>query len=187
MINYLYYKKIYPLLFKRGYGEFGRNSVINNPLKIQGKKNIFIGENSIIESFAWLASLPHTGLQCKLIIGNRVQIGHFSHIYATNEIIIEDQVLIADKVYIADNTHQYQDVDTPIMDQKVIQLKRMKIGSGSWLGENVCVLGSSIGKQCIIGANSVVTKDIPDFSVAVGSPAKIIKKYNHNSKKWESV
>jgi acetyltransferase-like isoleucine patch superfamily enzyme len=61
------------------------------------------------------------------------------------------------------------------------------IGEGSWLGENVCVIGASIGKHCVIGANSVVTKDIPDYSVAVGIPAKVIKKYNFNKCEWEKI
>ena len=54
----------------------------------------------------------------------------------------------------------------------------VEIGDGTWIGENVCIIGASIGKQCVIGANSVVLKDIPDYCVAVGLPAKVIKKYN---------
>jgi acetyltransferase-like isoleucine patch superfamily enzyme len=57
---------------------------------------------------------------------------------------------------------------------------------GAWLGENVCVIGASIGKNSVIGANSVVTKNIPDYCVAVGSPAKVIKKYNVEKQIWEA-
>ena len=63
----------------------------------------------------------------------------------------------------------------------------MEIGEGTWLGEGVCVIGAKIGKGCVIGANAVVTKDIPDYSVAVGSPAKVIKKYNSDTKRWEKL
>ena len=73
----------------------------------------------------------------------------------------------------------------PILKQKIKQIGTVVIGEGSWLGENVCVIGANVGKNCVIGANSVVTKDIPDYSVAVGVPAKVIKSYNFSSKKWE--
>lgn len=63
----------------------------------------------------------------------------------------------------------------------------MRIGEGSWLGENVCVIGASVGKHCTIGANAVVTKDIPDYSVAVGIPAKVIKQYNFKTQRWERI
>ena len=52
------------------------------------------------------------------------------------------------------------------------------------MGENVCIIGASVGKHCVIGANSVVTKDIPDYSIAVGTPAKIIKRYDFNKERW---
>ena len=68
-----------------------------------------------------------------------------------------------------------------------MQNGKVRIGSGSWIGENACILGVIIGKQCVIGANSVVTKDIPDYSVAVGIPAKVIKKYNFETQQWERV
>lgn len=63
----------------------------------------------------------------------------------------------------------------------------MEIGEGTWLGENVCVIGAKIGKHCVIGANSVVTKDIPDYSIAVGAPARIIKQYNFKENVWKVV
>ena len=72
----------------------------------------------------------------------------------------------------------------PIMNQPVKVLRKVRIGEGSWLGENVSVCGASIGKHCVIGANSVVTKDIPDYCVAVGSPAKVVKKYDSEKKQW---
>ena len=69
--------------------------------------------------------------------------------------------------------------------QKIKQINHVEIGDGTWIGENVCILGVKIGKNCVIGANSVVTKDIPDYSVVVGSPAVIIKKFNITANRWE--
>ena len=65
---------------------------------------------------------------------------------------------------------------------------RIEIGEGTWIGINAVIVGNiRIGKHCVIGANSVVTKDIPDYCVAVGIPVRVIREYNRVSKKWESV
>jgi acetyltransferase-like isoleucine patch superfamily enzyme len=81
-------------------------------------------------------------------------------------------------VYITDQNHGYEDVTRPISQQSQPELP-VVIGDGSWLGHGAVVLpGVTIGKHVVIGANSVVTKDIPDFSVAVGSPAKVIRQYD---------
>lgn len=176
------------IIYKYSMGYFGKKSVIINPLKINGKKRIFIGEKVVIEYKSWLAAMPLTGYDnCKLEIKDGVNIGHFNHIYATKSIIIEENVLTADRVYISDNLHCYEDINIPIKQQPIIQKKEVIIGAGSWLGENVCVIGAKIGKQCVIGANSVVTHDIPDYCVAVGSPAKIIKRYDHSTQIWKKT
>ena len=142
----------------------------------------------MIEEGTWLASMPLTGIKSpRLEIKDGCSLGHFNHVYATQEIIIEENVLTADKVYISDNLHSYQNINIPIKSQSILQNGKVRIGSGSWIGENACILGVIIGKQCVIGANSVVTKDIPDYSVAVGIPAKVIKKYNFETQQWERV
>ena len=95
--------------------------------------------------------------------------------------------MTADKVYISDNLHGYEDIHTPIHRQPIVQNGTVEIGEGSWLGENVCVIGANVGKHCVIGANSVVTRNIPDYSVAVGVPARVVKRYNFETKLWEKV
>lgn len=166
--------------------EFGQNSFLHSPLRIDGAKNICIGKNVSVRYKTWLAALPLSGNDVQLIIEDGCVIGHFNHIYATRSIVIHKNVLTADKVYISDNIHGYKDINIPIMNQSIMQNGEVEIGEGSWLGENVCVLGVKIGKQCVIGANSVVTKDVPDYCVAVGVPAKIIKRYDRNRKEWIS-
>lgn len=91
---------------------------------------------------------------------------------------------MADKVYIADNLHQFENVNLPVIEQPIKQTAEVFIGDGAWLGENVCVIGASVGKQAVVGANSVVMKDIPEYCVAVGAPAKIIKRYSFDKKEW---
>lgn len=169
-------------------GSLGNDSYINNPLKLDGRENIYIGNKVIIEYKTWLAAVPLTGASnCKLEIHDGAVIGHFNHIYATKSIIIEKNVLTADKVYISDNLHQYDISNIPIKDQPIIQKGEVVIGEGSWLGENVCILGSKIGKHCVVGSNSVVTKDIPDYCVVVGIPAKIIKRYDFDTQTWRKT
>lgn len=175
-------------LYKIQFKSYGCKSLIYSPLRIDGKRNIDIGNNVLVQSQTWLAAMPLTDCENPILkIGNGSVIGNFNHIYATKKIIIEDKVLTADKVYISDNLHGYENIEIPILEQAVKQINTVTIGEGSWLGENVCVIGANIGKHCVIGANSVVTKSIPDFCVAVGAPAKIIKKYNFETKTWEKI
>jgi serine acetyltransferase len=181
--------KIYTIFFKitfiRFFKKFGSGSNIVFPLSINGMKNITIGKKVHVAYKSWLAAVPHTKAEkCELIIGDGSCIGNFNHIYATNSIVIGKKVLTADKVYISDNLHSYENINIPIMDQPIKQISTVEIGDGTWLGENVCVIGAKIGKNCVVGANSVVTKDIPDYSVAVGSPAKIIKRFCLNNNEW---
>ena len=94
---------------------------------------------------------------------------------------------MADKVFISDASHVFKNVSLPIFSQGMEMVNPVYIGDESWIGENVCIIGAKIGKHCVIGANSVVLHDIPDYSVAVGSPAKVIKKYDFETKEWISI
>ena len=173
----------YPLRFKY----FGNGSLMVAPLKIDGCKNIIIGNRVYVQAQTWLACVPLTGgKNPTLQFGEGCVIGHFNHIYATQSIVFEANVLTADRVYISDNLHNYTDINTPIVQQPICQINPVVIGEGSWLGENVCIIGASIGKHCVIGANAVVTRDIPDYSVAVGVPARVIKQYNFETEQWET-
>lgn len=166
---------------------FGPKSEIIRPLKVNGK-GIYIGSRVCIQYKSWIEANPLTGEpKAELIIGNGCAIGHFNEIYATKSIVIEDNVLTADRVYISDNLHGYENPEIPVIKQPIKQNGTVRIGEGSWLGAGACVIGANIGKHCVIGANAVVTHDIPDYSVAVGIPAKVIKKYNFNTSKWENV
>lgn len=168
--------------------KMGMFSYINKPLRIDGIENIIIGERVTINYKTWLAAVPKTGnLNPILKIGDGSKIGNFNHIYSTNCIIIGEYVLIADKVYISDNTHSYHDVDEPVINQDIKQIGEVIIGDGSWICESVSIIGAKIGKHCVIGANSVVTKDIPDYCIAVGTPAYIVKRYNFEKQKWEKT
>lgn len=178
-----YYLFRYPV-YKLMLGKIGSSSRLIAPT-ITGHSRIFIGSKVYINDKAWLACEPLTGdANAALTIGDGTYIGRFSHIYATSKIEIGKKVLMADKVYLSDNLHGYENVELPVIDQAIRQTNPVIIKDGAWLGENVCVIGASVGKNSVIGSNSVVTKDIPDYCVAVGSPAVVIKRYNFDTKQW---
>ncbi len=174
-------------ILKSFFKNIGKNVLIASPLKINGFRNISLGNDVVISYKTWLAALPISSDECLLKIGNGTVIGHFNHIYATKLIRIGEKVLTADKVYISDNLHRYHDPNIPIIEQGITQLEPVEIGDGSWIGENAVILGAKVGKHCVIGANSVVTKDIPEYSVVVGNPARIIKRYIIEKNVWETV
>jgi acetyltransferase-like isoleucine patch superfamily enzyme len=180
--------KLFYYYYKQQLGGFGFGSVIYSPLRIDGKKNVIVGKSVIIQYKTWLASMPLVANgECLLQIGDGSCIGNFNHIYATKKVIIGTKVLTADKVYISDNLHSYQDINIAILDQPVKQNNEVIIGDGTWIGENVCILGVTIGKNCVIGANAVVTKNLPDYSIAVGNPAKIIKRFCLETNQWRKT
>ena len=122
-------------------------------------------------------------------IGKGTNIGRRCVISAANKVVIGENVLIASNVYIADCGHEYKDINTPIMYQGITGTNNeVHIGSGSWIGANSAIFGNvTVGRNCVIGTNSVVKKDIPDYCVAVGSPAKIIKMYDLKLKQWVRI
>lgn len=183
-INLIFYYLFKYPFFKLSLAKLGSRSKLIRT-KLDGAKRISVGKGVYINDKGWLACLPLTGNNnCSLTIGDGTYIGRFCHIYATSKIEIGQKVLMADKVYIADNLHQFENANLPVIDQPIKQTAEVTIGDGAWLGENVCVIGASVGKQSVVGANSVVIKDIPDYCVAVGSPAKIIKRYSFERKEW---
>lgn len=176
------YTTIAPFCFS-----FGKNSNIVKPLIISGSKWIQIGNKCKINEQSFIIAREGKFGQPTLKIGDGVIFGHYNHIIATNSVVIGDNVLTADKVLIADSYHGFEDVTLPIVNQPIKSNDITIIGKDSWIGENVSVISCKIGEHCVIGANSVVTSDIPDFSVAVGCPAKVIKRYNFQRKLWENI
>jgi acetyltransferase-like isoleucine patch superfamily enzyme len=169
------------------YKELGSRAFIINPLRLNGRRYMSIHRNVVIQKQSWLATFKIDDNDPELVVNEGCALGDFNHVVAVRRVIFGKNVLTANGVYVSDNLHSFEDIHVPIMHQPVKFKAEVHIGEGSWLGENVCVIGASIGKHCVIGANSVVTKDIPAFSVAVGTPAKVIKQYNHATNKWENV
>ena len=182
-IERIKWRLITRIFYKNKTGMMGKKTVIYKPLQIKNARSMIFGDSVKVHHYSWLLCVNNDQNGALTIMDNAT-IGHFAHLVAMKSVVIEKDVLIADKVFISDCTHQYEDIDIPVLKQDISFLAPVVIGEGSWLGENVCVCGAKIGKHCVIGANSVVISDIPDYCVAAGSPARIVKRYDLEKKEW---
>ena len=171
--------RLFTLLLSSQFRDFGTGARISPPFRFWGLNEISLGENVIINPDCWIQTIPSQGEEtsAKLLIGSNAGIGMGASISAAREIVIGEYVLLARNVYISDHTHAFEDVEIPIMRQGINGIAPVSIGARTWLGQNVVVLpGVSIGQHCVIGANSVVNSSVPDFSVAAGVPARVVKR-----------
>lgn len=166
---------INPFIHKRG-----KNSIIRRRTRLDvfPYNRFDLGANSVIEDFCTI----NNGV-------GSVDIGKHTIIGMSNVIIgpatIGNNVMLAQHIVVSGLNHGYEDVHISPRQQKEI-CKPVYISDDVWIGANsVITPGVRIGKHAIIGAGSVVTKDVPDYAVAVGNPAKVIKKYNHLTQMWE--
>ena len=175
----------------RSFGSFGQHSVICFPPNtIFNEGYIHIGRNTMIGPHCTLSAGMVPGQVCLtdrvVEIGDRCLIGKGSGIVGHFSIVIEDDVWTGHHVYITDQNHGYERTDLPISRQTQPE-RAVHIGAGSWIGAGSVILpGSRIGRHVTIGANSVVTGVIEDHSVAVGAPARVIRRLN-DSGQWERV
>jgi acetyltransferase-like isoleucine patch superfamily enzyme len=166
----------------RRFGAFGDGSAIAFPPGIVfNEGSIRIGSNTLIGANVSLSAGMTPGQDMisdpVVSIGDRTLIGQGSYIVGHFCIEIGDDVQTGPYVYITDQNHGYEDPDIPIGRQWPVD-STVHIGSGSWLGAGVIVLpGSRIGRNVVVGAGSVVNGELPDHSVAVGSPAQVVKRY----------
>ena len=171
------------------FGAFGEGSVVRFPWNaIMNERYIRIGSGTMIGEGVALSAGMVEGQECMtdpvVSIGDRCLIGRGSGIVGHLSIQIGDDVWTGHHVYITDQNHGYLDVNRPISTQSQPE-RPVSIGDGSWIGAGSMVLpGARIGRHVTIGANSVVTGEIPDRSVAVGAPARVIRRYT-DGRGWE--
>jgi lipopolysaccharide O-acetyltransferase len=167
--------------------------LIRGPVYIRGRSRITWGKGFTTGVGLRLDALGESK-KISIEIGNYVQINDYVHIGAIEKIKIGDNVLIASKVFISDHNHgqynSFSELSNPNVNpcQRPLFSKQVIIGNNVWIGEQACILpGVRIGDGAIIGAGSVVTKDVPALSIAAGNPAKVIRRFDVVTAEWKRV
>ena len=170
------------ILYKTCFGRFGNVSYIGRPVSILGRRNIFVGDRVRIQPGIRM----ETANNGSIVIGNNTAIGQNVHITADGEpLTIGENTTILGNSFITNLDHDYQEIGVHIMNQKRV-VKTTSIGENCFIGFGACIqAGTVLGKQCVVGANSVVRGTFPDYCVIVGAPARIVKRYDPNTGKWE--
>lgn len=172
------------LFYKGVFGHFGNYSYIGKPVSIVGKRKIYISDR--VRIYPGVRMETHGN--GKIEIGENTSIGQNVHITSGNEkLIIGKNTTILGNVFITNIDHNYKEIGKHILDQRYI-ISTTKIGDNCFIGYGACIqAGTVLGKQCVVGANAVVRGIFPDFSVIVGVPARVVKKYSLRTKTWERV
>lgn len=167
------------------FAAFGPYSEIGSPtISIEGAAGIHVGAFVRIGTHAVLEALvPERGVTLR--IGDAAYIGHLARITAVNEVVIGEEAMLADRVYVSDTGHVYEDVSQPIKRQGLRDGRRVEIGMGAWLGIGAAVVGNvRVGEGAVVGANAVVTQDVPDFTVVAGNPAQVVRQHDGEAWRW---
>lgn len=164
--------------------------IIRFPIEIRGRKFMNLGLGLTTGVGCRFEAFSDSPKKKCLFFGNNVQVNDYVHISAMEKVEIGDNVLMAGHIYISDNSHGfYKGIEQSTPD--IAPIKRpyyvapVIIENNVWIGEGVVIMpGITIGYGSIIGANSTVTKNIPPYCIAVGQPAKIIKKFDFSFRQW---
>ena len=150
-----------------------KGSYIDAGFSVEGAKNVFIDAGVVIHRRCEFTTRPGA----RLIIGAGTRVGSDGVIAVSREVRLGRNVLIAARCYIADYGHEFRDSTRPVMHQGATGAAPVAIGDGAWLGINVAILpGVTLGRNCVVGANSVVTQSVPDHTVVAGVPARVVKR-----------
>lgn len=178
-----------------------RNLRIPPPRQIRGADRMTIGNgvnlgpNCILKVTleyprGWAESdrydVPQQKFDPHIEIGDGVTATSHLHIAAFDRIVVEDDVLMASNVFICDGLHAFDSAEVPYRYQGFFRIAPIRIGRGSWLGQNVVIMpGVTVGELSIVGANSVVTRDVPPQTIVGGAPARVLKRWNAAAGEWE--
>ncbi len=176
-------------------GAAGREISIGEGVCLHGPRHIRMGNGVSIAHHVTLRAMttypwsePAQSFSPEIILRDRCFINNFTQISCVRRVVIGENAMIAENCFIADNNHGYGDPALSIRAQPLVVEGEVHIGADSWIGVGCCIVGNiRIGTHCVIGAHSVVTTDVPDYSVAVGAPARIIKQYDPGTGAWRKI
>ena len=169
--------KAFSLAVGGSFASFGRNSVVQLPTRLAGEQAIKVGSGVFVGAGSWLQVLGEpTGIVIE--IGDGTAMAGYCVLSAASGIRIGRDVSFARGVYVSDVAHEYDDPTRPILEQGTTDARPIEIGDGAWLGENVTVLpGVRIGAGAVVSANSVVARDVPDYTLVAGAPARVLRRF----------
>lgn len=176
--------RLFTTLVRGAFHGFGKGSVIQLPATIWGEEHISLGRKVQVGASSWLLALrpPEAPGDAVIRLGDGCSLAGGVTITAVKRVVLGEKVLIGRNVHISDHAHRFDDPHVPIVDQGVSEAAPVEIGDGTWLGQGVVVCpGVRIGRHCVIGANSVVRSDVPDYAVAAGAPARILRDLRDSS------
>ena len=187
-LNTIWLRRTYP------FAAFGRRIAVHFSCDIRRSmaQHISFGDDVCLAPNVWLnVASGSEEAGPKIILGSRCLIGRRSTISARNQIVLEADVLLAPSVLIMDHNHEFSDVDKPIHTQGVTRGGEIFIERGCWLGHGAVVICGHgklvLGQNSIVGANAVVRRSFPPFSVIAGNPAKVVKAFDPKLGKWTHV
>ena len=176
--------KLFSLGCSGAFHSFGRHTVIQPPIRLGGEARIAIGDDVFIGPRCWLQVLPDPTASADSValrIGSGTSVVGDCVFSAAASITIGERVLFARGVYVSDHSHRFEREGSAILDQGIDRLQPVRIEDGAWLGEHVVVCpGVTIGRGSVVGANSVVTRDVPARAVAAGAPARVIRRLDED-------
>jgi acetyltransferase-like isoleucine patch superfamily enzyme len=184
-LNSLWMKWTYPFASIGEKASFHYTSKVFRPRSTR----ISLGNHVSLREYAWLsiATEDHTG-EPVIVLEDNCHVGFGSILSAKNRIYLERDVLIGQMVLIVDHNHTYEDINVPVVHQGISGNGTVRIGQGTWVGHGAAIIAPrgdlTIGRNCVIAANSVVMRSIPDYSVVAGYPATIIRQYDPQTQSW---
>ena len=171
--------KLVNVALRGGFHRFGSRSILAMPFRSGNEHRISVGNEVFVGPGSWIQVVSDNcpGTDPVIFLDDGVSISGDCTITAVRRVTIGKGALIARFVHISDHSHGTADPQVPIKSQALSNIAAVTIGEGAWLGHGVVICpGVSIGRNAVIGANSVVRDDVPDGCVAVGAPARIVRR-----------
>ncbi len=180
--------RLHSLLIARSLESYAPSRV-HFTVRLDNPKHISLGGASIGRG-VWLYAMTSDSAgrryDPRLSIGSGTSVGDYCHITCAHSVRIGSKVLMTQGVLITDAVHCYDDVEKPVISQG-LAVSSTSVGDGSWIGNHAAVIGCHVGRNCVIGANAVVKRDVPDFCVVVGAPARIVRRYDPGQGLWRAT